>query len=106
MARRARCGFAPSGVDSRRVVPERFGTEWHVPALPNTALGERQHAVWLAGVAGDAPRLDTAGDALRGMRVVEALMRSNERNGQAVAVADAEGAPSDAVTRSSGSGSR
>ena len=69
-------------------VPERFGPEWHVPALPGTALGKRQHAVWLAGVAGDAPRLGTAADALRGMQVVEALMRSDERSGQAVAIPD------------------
>jgi len=88
------------------IVPERFGPEWHVPALPDTALGQRQHAVWLAGIAGDAPRLDTASDALRGMRVVEALMRSTERNGQAVAVADAAGVASAESARNVRSGSR
>ena len=82
-------------------VPERFGPEWHVPALPGTAFGQRQHTVWLAGITGDAPPLDTAGDALRGMRVVEALMRSNDRSGQVVAVADRMAA--EHVPRSAGS---
>ena len=45
-------------------VPARFGPGWHVPELPNTPLGQRQHAVWLAGIAGDAPRLATADDAV------------------------------------------
>lgn len=85
-------------------VPGRFGPECHVPVLPDTVLGQRQHAVWLAGVAGDAPRLDTAGDALQGMRVVEALMRSNERSGQAVKVADRV-VPED-LARRAGSGPR
>ena len=85
-------------------VPERYGRDWHVPELSQTAPGQRQHAVWLAGVAGNGPRLDTAGDALRGMRIVEVLMRSNERNGQAVAVADRIN--TDEIARSAGSGSR
>ena len=86
------------------VVPERHGPEWQVPTMSDTPLGQRQHAVWLAGVAGDARPLDTAGDAISGMRVVEALMRSNERGGQAIAVADRR--PSDAVARSAASGPR
>ena len=85
-------------------VPERFGPAWQIPALPGTAFGQRQHAAWLAGIAGDSPRLDTAGDALRGMRVVEALMRSNERSGQAVAVADRSVAED--IARIPGSGPR
>jgi predicted dehydrogenase len=67
-------------------VPGRFGRDWHVPTLPDTPPGKRQHETWLAGIAGDAPPLDSAGDALRGMRIVEALMQSSERNGQSVAV--------------------
>ena len=85
-------------------VPERYGRDWHVPELSQTAPGQRQHAVWLAGVAGDGPRLDTAGDALRGMRIIEELMRSNERNGQAVAVADRMA--TDDIARSAGSSPR
>ena len=54
--------------------------------------GRRQHDAWLAGVAGDAPPLDTAADALRGMRVVEAVMRSHARGGATVEVAEAIGA--------------
>jgi UDP-N-acetyl-2-amino-2-deoxyglucuronate dehydrogenase len=66
--------------------PDRFGAGWHVPALPGTPFGRRQHEVWLEGVAGTATPLATATDALRGMRVVEATMRSSERAGQDVAV--------------------
>ena len=50
-----------------------FGREWSVPSLPEAPLGDRQHAAWLAGVARDGVRLSTARDALRGMRVVEAV---------------------------------
>ena len=67
-------------------VPARYGQDWHVPALPQSAPGQRQHAVWLAGIRGEASPLDTAGDALRGMRVVQALMRSVERDGTVIAV--------------------
>lgn len=80
--------------------PERFGRDWHVPALPDSAPGQRQHAAWLDGVASVASRLDTAGDALRGMRVVQALMRSSERFGEAVAVdAEATSACAESVPR-------
>lgn len=88
------------------LVPERFGPQWHAPELVHTPPGQRQHAVWLAGIAGSAPRLATASDALRGMRIVEALMRSNKREGQAVAVNDVDRAASDGAARVSGSGSR
>lgn len=64
----------------------RFGEQWHVPALPQTAFGRRQHEAWLAGVADEGPRLSTAGDALRGMAVVEAVMRSATRDGERVDV--------------------
>ena len=88
-------------------VPERYGRDWHVPELPQAALGQRQHAVWLAGVAGDAPRLDTTGDALRGMRVVQALIRSSERGGQAVSVECADrGASTEAIEHAAGSSHR
>lgn len=85
-------------------VPERYGRDWHVPELPETALGQRQHAVWLAGVAGDAPRLDTTCDALRGMRVVQTLIRSSERGGQAVSVDSTDRSASTvAIERAAGS---
>ncbi|MEO8485759.1 MAG: Gfo/Idh/MocA family oxidoreductase, partial [Betaproteobacteria bacterium] len=70
-------------------VPGRHGREWQVPALPTTPAGKRQHDAWLAGVAGEAPRLPTAADAVRGMRVVEAMMRSSDRDGARIAVDDA-----------------
>lgn len=66
--------------------PDRFGADWHVPSLPESAPGQRQHEAWLAGLSGGAAPLLTAADALRGMRVVEALMRSNTQRGQAQAV--------------------
>jgi predicted dehydrogenase len=68
-------------------VPERFGAGWHVPALPDTPFGQRQHAAWLAGLRGEGPRLATATEALHGMRVVEAVMASSARDGAAVDVA-------------------
>ena len=67
-------------------VPERFGAGWHVPALPDSPPGARQHAVWIAGIIGTAPRLRTADDALRGMRIVEAVVRSGTRGGEEVAI--------------------
>jgi len=66
--------------------PDRFGDEWLVPSLPSPPFGARQHAVWLAGVAGRGPRLATAHEALRGMEVVEAIVRSSARGGAAVPV--------------------
>ena len=67
-------------------IPERYGNGWHIPDLPLSPPGARQHAAWLAGLSGEAPRLDTAYDALHGMRVVEAVMRSAERDGMSVPV--------------------
>jgi predicted dehydrogenase len=60
---------------------------WQTPALPATPFGARQHAAWLAGIKGTGPRLDTAADAVRGMRVVDAVMQSIERDGTAVGIA-------------------
>jgi predicted dehydrogenase len=71
------------------VFAPRFGEAWHVPALPQAAFGRRQHDAWLAGVAGEGARLSTARDALRGMAVVEAVMRSASRNGVRIEVTDA-----------------
>ena len=67
--------------------PDRHGSEWQVPALPSTPHGQRQHDAWLAGLAGEATPLATAADAVRGMRVVEATMRSSELGGARVAIA-------------------
>jgi predicted dehydrogenase len=62
------------------------GDGWSVPALAATPHGKRLHDAWLAGISGEAPRLTTAHDAMRGMRVVEAMMRSSDREGACVAV--------------------
>ena len=67
--------------------PDRFGADWLVPTLPDRPFGARQHAVWLAGVTGRGPRLATAREALRGMEVVEASVRSSAQAGAAAAVA-------------------
>lgn len=67
-------------------VPGRHGDGWHVPDLPSTPPGKAQHDAWLAGIAGDGPRLATARDAIRGMRVVDAMMRSSALAGASVAV--------------------
>jgi myo-inositol 2-dehydrogenase/D-chiro-inositol 1-dehydrogenase len=66
--------------------PSRFGNGWHAPALDEAPLGARQHAAWLDGITGRAPRLATAQAALRGMQVVDAIARSSARHGAAVAV--------------------
>lgn len=68
-------------------VPARFGPIWHAPELPDSTPGCLHHKTWLSGIAGKTPALATADDAVRGMRVVEALMQSNARDGQAVAPA-------------------
>ena len=79
--------------------PKQFGDGWHCPVLQQHPLGELHHAAWLDGVAGRVPRQRTALDALRGMQVVEAIRRSNERDGVRVSVesADIEGAKSRGV---------
>jgi myo-inositol 2-dehydrogenase/D-chiro-inositol 1-dehydrogenase len=66
--------------------PRRFGGEWHCPELPEMPPGQRHHAAWIAGLAGRAPRLATARDALQGMLVVEAIQKSATQGGARVAV--------------------
>jgi predicted dehydrogenase len=66
--------------------PQRFGNEWHCPALPELPPGQRHHAAWLAGLTGRAPRLVTARDALRGMLVVEAIQKSASQGGARIAI--------------------
>ena len=66
--------------------PARFGDEWHCPALEAAPFGKSHHRAWLEGVAGVAPKLATARDALRGMQVVEAIRRSSAARGAAVTV--------------------
>ena len=68
--------------------PARFGTQWYVATLATTPFGHRQHDAWLAGIAGDGPRLETARDALRGMAIVEALMRSAAARGVSMDVVE------------------
>ena len=63
--------------------PARFGDGWHCPVFPPVAFGQLHHRTWLEGVAGRAPRLPTAHDALRGMQVVEAIRRSSAVDGAA-----------------------
>lgn len=78
-------------------VPGRFGAEWHVATLPDSPPGARQHGAWIAGLRGSCPRLSTAQDALRGMRIVEAIMQSSELRGAEV---DVDGAPRTAASES------
>ncbi len=66
--------------------PQRFGSEWHCPELPELPPGQRHHAAWLAGLTGRAPRLATARDALRGMLVVEAIQKSASQGGARIAI--------------------
>ena len=66
--------------------PQRFGSEWHCPELPELPPGQRHHAAWLAGLTGRAPRLATARDALRGMVVVEAIQKSASQRGARIAI--------------------
>ena len=65
--------------------PRRFGGEWHCPELPEMPPGQRHHAAWIAGLAGRAPRLATARDALQGMLVVEAIQKAATQGGARVA---------------------
>ncbi len=66
--------------------PERFGAAWHAVPISETPFGQRQHEAWLAGIHDPAERLDTAADALQGMRIVDAVMRSSAVRGAAVEV--------------------
>lgn len=71
--------------------PERYGDAWHCPTLDEAAFGAQHHRTWLEGVAGVAPRMATAQDALRGMQVVEAIRESNDAYGGAAGVAEGRG---------------
>ena len=66
--------------------PKRYADAWHCPSLDEPPFGALHHRTWLEGVAGVAPRLATADDALRGMRVIEAIRRSSDAYGGAVEV--------------------
>jgi predicted dehydrogenase len=66
--------------------PQRFGSGWHCPELPQAPFGALHHRTWLDGVANRTPRLCTARDALRGMQVVEAIRRSSAAGGATVNV--------------------
>lgn len=66
--------------------PKLYGDAWHCPTLGEPPFGALHHRTWLEGVAGVAPRLATARDALRGMQVVEAIRRSNDAYGGAAEV--------------------
>jgi predicted dehydrogenase len=68
---------------------ERFGSQWQTLPLPDTPFGMTQHAAWLAGIDDPAAQLRTAEDALHGMRVVAAAMRSNAAHGAMMNVEDA-----------------
>jgi myo-inositol 2-dehydrogenase/D-chiro-inositol 1-dehydrogenase len=68
--------------------PRRFGSEWHCPDLAELPLGQRHHAAWLAGLAGRAPRLATAREALQGMLVVEAIQQSATQGGARTVVVE------------------
>lgn len=59
---------------------------WESPALPESPFGRRQHQRWLDGLAGAAPREDTAREALAGILVAEAIARSAASEGRRVAV--------------------
>ena len=61
--------------------PTRFGEGWHALDVSDTPFGKRQHETWLAGIIDPKVRLDTARDAVRGMRVVDAIMRSSAAEG-------------------------
>lgn len=74
-------------------VPDRFGCEWHAPVLVESATGENLHDAWIDGITGAAQPLATATDALSGMRVVESIACSLERDGANVDVAECERAP-------------
>jgi UDP-N-acetyl-2-amino-2-deoxyglucuronate dehydrogenase len=50
--------------------------EWSTPALPTRPFGQRHHQRWIDGITGDAPREETAREALGGMLVAEAIARS------------------------------
>jgi UDP-N-acetyl-2-amino-2-deoxyglucuronate dehydrogenase len=57
-------------------VRRRGMAEWSIPALPTPPFGQRHHQRWIDGITGDAPREETARDALGGMLIAEAIARS------------------------------
>jgi predicted dehydrogenase len=59
---------------------------WETRAVPAAPFGMRQHARWLDAIAGAAPPERTAGDALAGILVAEAVARSSAAGGTRVAV--------------------
>ena len=59
---------------------------WSAPTLPEEPLGLRHHRRWIAGLAGAAPRENTARAGLRGLLVAEAIARSNAAGGAEVVV--------------------
>lgn len=59
----------------------RAASDWTAPELPRIPLGQRHHQTWIDGVAGTAPKEDTARDALRGVLVAEAIAKSAGADG-------------------------
>jgi predicted dehydrogenase len=59
---------------------------WFVPDLPAAPFGKAQHDRWLDGLLGAAPPERTATEALAGMLVAEALLRSAQASGRSEAV--------------------
>jgi predicted dehydrogenase len=67
--------------------PRKLGARgWFTPALPEAPLGERHHRRWVEGLAGAAPREDTARAGLRGLLVAEAIARSAAAQGAETSV--------------------
>ncbi|MBI1774030.1 MAG: Gfo/Idh/MocA family oxidoreductase [Proteobacteria bacterium] len=50
--------------------------DWYVPSLTNPPVGQRHHQHWIDGLTGVSAPASTACDALRGMLVAEAILRS------------------------------
>jgi predicted dehydrogenase len=59
---------------------------WEKPSLADRPFGERQHQRWIDGILGVAPRESTAMDALAGILVAEAVVRSAATGGTRVTV--------------------
>ncbi len=74
--------------------PHLHGDQWWQPTLADVPLGQRQHAQWLDGITGRTARARTARDAIAGMEVVEAIMRSARQASAVVRVED-QAAPAD-----------
>lgn len=63
-----------------------YGPDWHQPPLEDQPLGARQHGRWIATLQGRLSPENTAAEALAGMRVVEAIRASAERDGARIHV--------------------